>query len=106
MSATRMRQDNTIVFVAFEPRPYREIIGETLRTLRPMLYVSVVEPDDLVNQTARLLPALVFCSQKKHLTIPASTDWIEYYFTDEGPLTVLVNGRREETATLTIEGML
>ena len=107
MNDTETREeDRAVLLVALEPRSYREAIGGAITTLRPDLVVEIVDPDDLVKETLRFRPELVLCSRKKHLTALAATNWIEYYYTDEEPSTVLVNGEREEMPALDLEGML
>lgn len=97
----------TILLVALEPRSYREAIGSAIAALRPELSVRIADPQDLVQETARFRSALVLCSRKKHLTAPAATQWIEYYADEDAqPPAVFVNGRREETPALDLEGML
>lgn len=107
MNATETRkEDSTILLVALEPRSYSQAIGWAIAALRPALSVRVVEPQDLVEETARFRPRLVLCSRKKHPSALAATGWIEYHFSDYGPPTVIVNDRREKTPALDLYDML
>ena len=51
------------VLVAIEPRSYREAIGCAIMGLRPDIVVSVVEPEMLLAETARLEPQVVIHSR-------------------------------------------
>ena len=77
MDATDKRaRDANLLLVAVEPRAYRDIIGQAIAALRPALSVRIVEPGDLVTQTAWLRRGLVLCSRKKHPTARSGIAWI------------------------------
>jgi hypothetical protein len=71
--------DRTKILVAVEPRTYRMAIGGAIQTLRPHLEVTVVEPEELRAEVARLGPALVISSQPKPATSDGGPAWMEYH---------------------------
>lgn len=106
MSATKTKSKESTILVALEPRSYNQAIGEAIAALRPTLSVHVVDSEDLVQETAWLMPRLVLCSRKKHPIAPEETAWIEYRFPEYEPPTVLVNGQSEESPILDLNDIV
>ncbi len=85
--------DRNKVLVAVEPRAYRTVIGRAIQILRPHLEVTIVEPDDLQAEVARLDPALVISSQPKPATSDGWPAWVEFRPYDEASVRVCIGGR-------------
>jgi hypothetical protein len=92
MSANRAADldDQMRVLVAIEPRSYRTSVGRALQTLRPLVAVRVVEPEELMAEITRFEPALVISGRPR----PAGCrlDWMEFHPYDEAPATVCIDG--------------
>src|SRR3712207_6046900 len=96
------------VLVACEPRYYREVIGETIRGLRPAVEVVIVDPEELADGVSHLDPDLVISSAH-----PASIDpggrsaWVEFVPYEKKPAaTVSLGGRRQELEEVVLEDLL
>jgi hypothetical protein len=85
--------DRTKILVAMEPRAYRTVIGRAIQILRPHLEVTIVEPDDLPAEVARLDPALVISGQPKPATSDGGPAWVEFRPYDEASAKVCIGGR-------------
>jgi hypothetical protein len=85
--------DRARLLVAMEPRAYRTVIGRAIQILRPHLEVTVVEPDDLLAEVARVDPALVISSQPKPATSDGGPAWVEFRPYDEASAKVCIGGR-------------
>lgn len=83
----------TKILVAVEPRAYRTTIGRAIQILRPHLEVTVVEPDELQAEVARLDPALVISSQPKPAMSDDGPAWVEYHPYEEASASVRIGGR-------------
>ncbi len=70
------------VFLAMEPRSYREVIGQAIGALRPHVEVEIVEPEDLSEAVARLEPELVFADSPPS---DGRSAWVVFR-SDEKPL--------------------
>jgi hypothetical protein len=93
-SGRERKPDNrTRVLVAVEPRAYRSAIGSVIQALRPHLEVTVVEPDELHAEVARLEPALVISSQPRPATSDGGPAWVELRLYEEASARVCIGGR-------------
>ena len=52
------------VLVANDPQVYREAIADALPKLRPLVEVSLAEPEELEREAMRVRPHLILCSRK------------------------------------------
>lgn len=94
-----------VVVFAIEPRSYRQVMGEALRSMRPHLEVVVLEPGTLEAAVARLDPDLVFANR------PASSPsdgpaWVEFRPYEQPPARVRLAGRRWELEEVGLEDLL
>jgi hypothetical protein len=95
--------------VAIEPRSYREVIGSALQHLRPHIAVLIVEPEELVEEVARLGPELVICStsntrmgSNRHSWV----SWIEYRPYEETASRISVGSKNWELENVRFEDLL
>lgn len=83
------------MLLANEPRAYREVIAETIRSLRPEIEVLEAEPASLEESLRSLAPDMVVCARSPGpaCEIPV---WVELY-PGGGPVSVVsvAGGRRE-----------
>jgi len=86
----------TKILVALEPHAYRTVIGRAIQILHPHLEVTVVKPDDVQAEVARLDPALVISSQRKPATSDGGPAWVEFRPYDEVSAKVYIGGRRAQ----------
>jgi hypothetical protein len=94
-----------VVIFAIEPRSYRQVMGEALRSMRPHLEVVVLEPGTLEAGVARLEPDLVFADR------PASSSsggpaWVEFRPYEEPPARVCLAGRTWELEDVELSDLL
>ena len=94
------------VLMAIEPRSYREVIGEAIRGLRPHLEVTVVEPDVLEPEMARLEPELVICSRPNLAATNGRPAWIEFHPYAQPAARIFVGDRRFELEEVELEDLL
>lgn len=94
------------VIVAIEPRSYRQVIGETLRVLRPHIEVSVLDPDTLRAGVTRLEPDLVFSNQPDTFAPTGRPAWVEFLPYEEPPARICVAGQRREMEQVELEDLL
>lgn len=67
------------VLMANEPRAYRQVIAETLRSLRPNVEFTVVEPDVLEETVSLVRPHMVICNQAPAAVRERVPIWVELY---------------------------
>jgi len=72
---------------------FGHVIGRAIQALRPHLEVTVVEPDELQAEVARLEPALVISSQPKPATSEGGPAWVDHRPYDEPSASVCIGGR-------------
>jgi hypothetical protein len=94
-----------VVIFAIEPRSYRQVMGEALRSMRPHLEVVVLEPGTLEAGVARLEPDLVFADR------PASSSsggpaWVEFRPYEQPPARVWLAGRTWELEEVELSDLL
>jgi hypothetical protein len=83
-----------LVLFALEPRSYSEAIGQTVAALRPDFDILVVEPEDLVAEMERRVPALVFCGGPRPEHCDEAVRWARFRPYDE-PEVVRLDGVAE-----------
>lgn len=93
------------VLVAIEPRSYREIIGCAIAGLRPDLEVSVVQPEELLAETARLEPEVVIHSRPEE-PLAGVTTWIGLPEDPAVPATLYRGGHRSEMPGFDLEKLI
>lgn len=65
--------------VANDPRVYRELIADALLRLRPLVEVSIAEPEVLDREVERLRPHLVICSRTSAAVQAMCRRWVVLY---------------------------
>lgn len=80
--------------IANEPRTYREALVDALRSLRPRVAVSTVEPDGLDAEIRRLRPQLVVCSRTCAKVQDGVLTWVTLYPGGENRAEVVTAGGR------------
>ena len=65
--------------VANDPRVYREVIADALKRLRPLIEVSLAEPEDLEREVGRRRPHLVICSRISAAVQAGCLAWLVLY---------------------------
>ena len=95
-----------VVLVAIEPRSYRQVIGKTIRSLRPHVEVIVLEPDTLGAGIRRLDPELVFASRTDTFAPTGRSAWVEFRPYEQPPARVCLGGRRWELEEVGLDDLL
>jgi hypothetical protein len=99
-----------VVVFAIEPRSYRQVMGEALRSMRPHLEVVVLEPGTLEPAVARLEPHLVFADRPNTFGPgggPAQRSaWVEFRPYEHPPARVCLAGRRWELEEVDLSELL
>ena len=93
------------VLVAMEPRSYREVIGCAITGLRPDIAVSVVEPEMLLAETARLEPEVVIHSRPDE-PLAGVVTWIGLPEDPALPATLYRGGHSSEIPDFDLEKLL
>ena len=88
--------NSPLVFIANEPRAYRETIATALGMLRPEAEVVVVEPEALETAIACQQPDVAFCSQITPAVKTVAT-WVLLY--PDGANSAVINVRGAESTT-------
>lgn len=103
----RYQQDRSgvQVLVAMEPRSYREVIGYAITGLRPDIAVSVIQPEMLFAETARLEPEVVIHSRPEEPLADVVT-WIALPEDPAIPATLYRGGRRSEVPDFDLEKLI
>jgi hypothetical protein len=95
-----------LVSLEDEYRSYREVIGATIRILRPCAEVATADLGALGEELARVDPHLVICSRRK----PASSDgvvaWVELSLGLAEPARICISGHYSEQPNPTLETLL
>lgn len=95
----------TRILLANEPRAYREVISDTLRSLRPEVEVLEAVPESFGESLASLVPDMVVCSRVVE-AVHAVPVWVELY-PDYGSLSVVsVSGRCREVEGIELPELL
>ena len=97
-----------VVVFAIEPRSYRQVMGEALRSMRPHLEVVVLEPGTLGAAVARLEPHLVFADRPDEACGPNGRPaaWVEFRPYEEPPARVRLAGRTWELEEVELSDLL
>lgn len=93
------------VLVAMEPRAYREVIGYAIMGLRPDFMVSIIQPELLLAETARLEPEVVIHSRPEEPTADILT-WISLPEDPAIPATLYRRGQRSEIPGFDLEKLI
>ncbi len=94
------------VVVACEPRYYREVIGETIRGLRPAVEVVIVDPEELADGVSHLDPDLVISVHPASLDPGGRSAWVQFVPYEKPAATVSIGGRRQELEDVMLEDLL
>ncbi len=94
------------VVVACEPRYYREVVGESIRGLRPAVEVVIVDPEELADGVSHLDPDLVISVRPASLDPGGRSAWVEFVPYEKPAATVSIGGRRQELEELMLEDLL
>ena len=92
--------------VAIEPRSYRDVIGSAIQHLRPHIEVLIVEPEELVEEVARLDPELVICSIPNSRVGSSRHSWVEFRPYEETVSKVSVGSKNWELENVRFEDLL
>ena len=95
-----------VVLVAIEPRSYRQVIGKTIRSLRPHVEVIVLEPDTLGAGIRRLDPELVFANRPDTFAPTGRSAWVEFRPYEQPPARICLAGRRRELEAVELDDLL
>lgn len=94
------------LLVATEPLSYREVLGHSIRELRPNVEVVLVESKALDETIVRMHPEVVLCSHLTTAVVAHVPAWIALY-PDGQRLTVTgINGRYTTATDLGLEQIL
>jgi len=96
---------STLVFIANEPRAYRETITSALRTLRPHAEVIAIEPADLDAEVQRRRPDVAICSQLSCTIEDVVPSWVLLYPDGANMTVVSVGGQRSITGNLALHDL-
>lgn len=96
--------------VAIEPRSYRQVIGDAIRSMRPHVEVTVLEPGTLGAGVGRLDPELVFADRPDTFGPEGGSTgrsaWVEFHPYEEPPARVCLAGRRWELERVELADLL
>ena len=95
-----------VVVFAIEPRSYRQVMGEAIRSMRPHVDVVVLEPGTLEAAVARLDPDLVFADRPASSPASGGPAWVEFRPYEEPPARVSLAGRTWELGEVDLEDLL
>lgn len=70
---------STRLLIANDPRSYREVIAEAIRSLRPRVEILTAEPSELEEQVLSFLPHVVVCSRASPAVRERVPSWVELY---------------------------
>jgi hypothetical protein len=93
------------VYIATEPRAYRETIGLALRTLHPSACVRVIAPDELDGEIARQHPDMAICSTLSATVEEVVPTWVLLYPGGDETAVISRNGQQRATATLALDDL-
>lgn len=94
------------IVVANDPLAYRDVIGSTVRVLRPDVDVIAVAPDELETAVLDYLPDLVVCSRLTSAVVARVRAWIMLYPDGASSATISVDGERTTVADIDFPGVL
>ena len=96
----------TKILIAIEPRSYREAIALAVGSVRPSHEVTMVEPEDISRELARLVPDLVFAPWPNTLALGGRAAWVEFTPYETPQAKICVVGRTTELAEVDFEDLL
>jgi len=94
------------IVVANDPLAYRDVIGSTVRVLRPDVDVVTVAPDELEKAMLDSAPDLVVCSRLTAAVDARARAWIMLYPDGASGATISVAGERTTVADIDFLGLL
>jgi hypothetical protein len=96
--------------VAIEPRSYRQVIGEVIRSIRPRVEVTILEPGTLGAGVRRLAPELVFADRPDTFGPEGGptrrSAWVEFHPYEHPPARVCLAGRTWEAEEVELSDLL
>jgi hypothetical protein len=96
--------------VAIDPRSYRQAIGEVIRSMRPRVEVTILEPSTLGAGVGRLDPELVFADRPDTFGPGGGptrrSAWVEFRPYERPPARVCLAGRRWELEEVELSDLL
>ena len=92
--------------MANDPRAYREVIAETLRTLRPGIEFAVVEPSALEETLPVLRPHMVVCNEASAAVRRSVPVWVELYTGHGSRSVVSIEGESSVIENLQLSDLL
>ncbi len=95
-----------MVVFAIEPRSYRQVMGEALRSMRPLIEVVVLEPGTLEAGVSRLQPHLVFADRPDASSSLGRPAWVEFRPYEEPSARVCLAGRTWELEEVELPDLL
>jgi hypothetical protein len=94
-----------LVYIAAEPRAYREAIGLAMRAMRPGAHVLVIEPIDLDAKIERQHPDIAVCSQLSATVEKTVPTWVLLYPDGAATAIISINGQQRTTVGLALEDL-
>jgi len=94
-----------LVFVANEPRVYRETIAIALSALRPEAEIVTVEPDNLDAEVQRRHPDVALCSQLSPAVEESVATWVLLYPEGANMAVVSIDGKQSTTGSLALDDL-
>ena len=99
-----------VVLMAIEPRSYRQVIGEVIRSMRPQVEVTILEPNTLGAGVGRLGPELVFADRPNTFGPGGGptrrSAWVEFRPYEHPPAMVCLAGMKWELEEVELSDLL
>jgi hypothetical protein len=95
----------SLVFVANEPRVYRETLSLALSALRPRAEVVAVDPDLLDAAVRRRKPDMVVCSRLSPAVEDSVPTWVLLYPEGDNMVVVGAGGAWSTTGSLDLDDL-
>jgi hypothetical protein len=94
------------IFLANEPRAYREVLASTLHCLHPRLTIVVLEPAELLPRLRQVRPALVVYSDADPVVEAAAPASVLLHPAGAGHSVVVLAGCRTTVADFQLDDLL
>ncbi len=94
------------IVIANDPRAYRDVIGATVRVMRPDLDVVTVAPEELEPTLLARPPGLVVCSRLTAAVESNARSWIVLYPDGRPGATLNVAGEHAALAEIDLPHLL
>src|SRR3954451_8168024 len=94
-----------LVFVANEPRSYRDSIALALKALCPQAEVIAVEPADLDAEVRRRHPDVAVCSEVSAIVEAVVPSWVLLYPDGANMTVVSIAGERSMIGSLALDDL-